>query len=137
MLRATAGAPEPGGIDQEVGSRAHRLVAADVELETRRRPARQQRRVEREQRAGVLGVALQRQHEGMAVDDAGRRRQQRRAQFSAGSSARAASPDKDLEVGDAVGPAWARIDCSFSVSAGVVATISLPQLRCGTPCSPQ
>jgi len=29
--------------------------------------------------------------------------------------------------------AWARIDCSFSVSFGVVATISLPQFLCGMP----
>ena len=31
------------------------------------------------------------------------------------------------------GSLMARIDCSFEVSCGVVATISLPQLRCGMP----
>ena len=40
-----------------------------------------QRRVKREGRTGILGVAAQRQHVGMAVDDAGRRRQQRRVAF--------------------------------------------------------
>ena len=29
------------------------------------------------------------------------------------------------------------ISASFSLSASLVATISLPQLRCGTPCSAQ
>ena len=33
--------------------------------------------------------------------------------------------------------ACARIACSRSVSPGFVATISLPQFRCGTPCSAQ
>ena len=51
------------------------------------------------------------------------------SQFSAGSSARAASPESVCMSVTPLASAWARIDCSFSASFAVVATISLPQLR--------
>ena len=57
--------------------------------------------------------------------------------FSAGSSARASSPDSTFMSSTPLACACARIEASFSVSAGVVATISLPQFLCGTPCSLQ
>ena len=55
------------------------------------------------------------------------------SQFSAGSNARASAPERVLRSSTPLASACALIDCSFSVSLGVVATISLPQLRCGMP----
>ena len=71
----------------------------------RRRPGRRGPGCGRRTRAPrILRVALQAQHEGMAVDDAGRGRQQRREQRSSGSSAqrlaRASSQSRSV---DAVG----------------------------------
>ena len=78
MLRATAGAPSPGGVDEQTAFERHRRFAAGVELDhCRRRLGAQQRRVKGKGRAGFLGVAAQRQHVGVAVDDAGGRREQR------------------------------------------------------------
>ncbi len=59
------------------------------------------------------------------------------SQLSAGSNTRAASPDSVCMSSTPLASAWTLIDCSFSVSLGVVATISLPQFLCGMPCSPQ
>ena len=55
------------------------------------------------------------------------------SQASAGSSARADSPESSSRSSTPLALACARIDCSLSVSVALAATISLPQLRCGTP----
>ena len=54
-----------------------------------------------------------------------------------GSRARAASPVSNCRSSTPLASACTRIDCSFSLSPGVVATISLPQLRWGMPWSRQ
>ena len=77
MPRATAEAANPAALTSSLHSKRHRRAAAGVEFDTAFRcPGVQQRRVKSVCRAGFLGVAAQRQHEGMAVDDAGGRREQ-------------------------------------------------------------
>ena len=116
----------------------HRRGAADLELDAvRPGPGAQQRRVEGAGGAGGFRVALQRQHEGVAVDDAGGGRQQRRVAAQRRLHRARGLAGEDCMSSTPLASACALIDCSFSVSDGVVATISLPQLRCGTPCSRQ
>jgi hypothetical protein len=65
-------------VDHRVGEQRGGRLAADLELDALRRGRRAQRgRLQRKHRAGGLRVAEQRQHQAMAVDDAGGRRQQR------------------------------------------------------------
>ena len=96
---------EPGGVDDQRGLEAHRLRPAGLDHDPAVfGPARHDRRRKRHHRAMRLRVAPQRQHERVAVDDAGRGRKdcafrlERRlepAGFIAGQ------PD---EIVDAVGP---------------------------------
>ena len=95
---------ETRGVHHHTGGDAHGRGAAgfDDEPSLNRAPG-ENRRFEREHRAMGFGVAAQRQHEGMAVDDAGRGRQKRPIGDQRGfERARllAAEPD---EIGDAVG----------------------------------
>jgi len=73
----------------------------------------------------------------LAVYDAGEGEEQAASQFSAGSSARAASPRWFLQSSTC---RWLRrelIACSFVGSLGVVASISLPVNAGGTPWNPR
>jgi hypothetical protein len=60
-------------------------------------------RFERDHGAMGLGVATQRQHEGMAVDDAGRGRQQRMLRDQRGFDRARLLAAEPNEIGDAVG----------------------------------
>ncbi len=68
---------EPGGVQSgrvhdQTASEVHRFGPTDLDLDaTLDDPALFHRTVEGEHRAVALGVALQRQHIGVAVDDAG------------------------------------------------------------------
>ena len=77
MLRAIADAPSPAALTR---SRHASVVGASPPASSSipfgARPGAQQRRVEGEGRAVFLGIAAQRQHEGVAVDNAGGRREQ-------------------------------------------------------------
>jgi hypothetical protein len=65
-------------IDERADMQPRRLRAADFRLETpATAPRRDERGAEREGRSRRLRIAPQRQHVGVAVEDAGRRRQQR------------------------------------------------------------
>ena len=65
---------EAGGVDEKVACERHWRFAAGFELDDPATGLRtQERRVKREGRTGILGVAAQRQHIGVAVDDPGRR----------------------------------------------------------------
>ena len=104
MLRATAGAPSPAALTRSPHSRRDRRVAAGLEFDPARcRPGAQQRRMKGAGGAGFFGVAAQRQHEGVAVDNAGGRREQRgvavqrRLQRACGLAA------KGLQVEHAIG----------------------------------
>src|SRR6185437_4328346 len=66
---------EPGAIDQHAAGEPHRLGAADFQLEpVGGGPAALDRRPADDHRASSLGVALIGEHQRMAVDDAGRGR---------------------------------------------------------------
>ena len=66
-------------------------------------PGAQQRRVKREGRTGVFGVAPQRQHVGVAVDDAGGRRQQGRVAIQRRLQRAGGFAREQLHVVDAIG----------------------------------
>src|SRR5712664_1044522 len=71
------GCGQAGGIDEKPAFKADRRAAAGIEFDSIRcGPGVQQRRVKGTCRAGSFGVAAQRQHEGVAVDNAGGRREQ-------------------------------------------------------------
>ena len=75
--RGNVAGEQAGGVDQQARRELHRLGAADAHVEAVARHRRAvERAVKREHRAAVFGVALQREHEGVAVDDAGRGRVQ-------------------------------------------------------------
>jgi hypothetical protein len=70
---------QAGRVHQLPRADAHRLGAAHVDVEAAGHHRHVlHRAVEGEHRAARLGVALQRQHQAVAVDDAGGRRVQRR-----------------------------------------------------------
>ena len=104
MLRAVAGCAKPRGVDEQPAFKRHRRIAAGVEFDAAsRRPGVQQRRMKSADRAGVLGVAAQRQHVGMAVDDAGGRRQQRRIAIQRRLQCAGLRAGKGPEIVDAIG----------------------------------
>ncbi len=71
------GCAEPRGIDQKPAFKARRRVAAGAEFDpVTGRLGMQQWGVKGQRRAGIFGFSTQRQHERVAVDDAGGRRQQ-------------------------------------------------------------
>ena len=102
---ATAWAPKPGGVDHQRSLKPHRFSAARLDRHLAAFcPAGQDGGPERDHRSVGLGVAPQRQHQGVAVHDPGRRRKQgalglqrrlERARLGAG---------QPHEVVDAVGP---------------------------------
>ena len=101
---------EAGGVDQDAAADRGRLVAADIEFEpVRPDPAAQHRRAERDKGAGFLGLALVGEHQRVAVDDAGRGRQQRRDAVQLGFEALRLGGGQPFEIGDAVG-AGRRLD---------------------------
>ena len=94
---------QAGAVDHGAGQEGDRLGAADLELDAvSGDPAALDRRIEREQRAMVLGIALQREHQAVAVDDAGGRREQRRGAEHLGLQRRDGSRLQPLQVVDAV-----------------------------------
>ena len=130
LLRAEAGA-----IDHRVDARAD-CGSAPPKCASQPPPDGHQpldRRVERDDAAAILKVAAQRQHEAVAVDDAGLRRAHRATQASAGSSLLAAAPSMSSTPSTPLICACLRIASSRSISSSLVATTSLPHLRCGTP----
>ncbi len=104
MPRATAGAPRPAALTQQVAFQRHRRFATGLDLDPAgRRLGAEQRGMEGECGAGGLGIAPERQHIGVAVDDPGGRRQQcgvavQRRLHRAGGFAR-----KQLHVAHAIG----------------------------------
>ncbi len=69
---------QAGRIDQQAATQVHRLGSADLDLDAAIHDAAAlHRTVEGEHGAVAFGIALQRQHVGMAVDDAGAGREQR------------------------------------------------------------
>ena len=102
--RASACAPRPGGVYDHTGGDPHGRGPAGFDDKPMLNGATgEDWRSERDRGAMGLGVAAERQHEGMAVDDAGRGRQQCTVRDQRGlERARllAAEPD---EIGDAVG----------------------------------
>ena len=73
-----AGRMQAGGVHQQPAAQRHRIGAADIDLHAASHGAPAGHRTEEHRhRAGILRIALQRQHVGVAVDDAGDRRQQR------------------------------------------------------------
>ena len=58
-------------------------------------------------------------------------------QASSGSMARAAAPSSIAKPSTPLAWPCLRIASIFATSASSVATISLPHLRCGTPCEAQ
>ncbi len=71
---------QPRRVDQQPAAQRHRIGASDIDLDAAPCYAAAQHGTEEHRyRAGMLGVALQCQHEGVAVDDAGGRRQKRTA----------------------------------------------------------
>ena len=102
--RASALGAEPAGVDDMGGGDAHRRGAAgfDDDPVLNGAPGKD-RRVERDHCAVSFGVALQRQHEGMAVDDAGRRRQQRPISDQRGFERARLLAAEPNEIVDAVG----------------------------------
>ena len=95
---------EAGRVDDEPGFERHRLGPAALDRDAGAgRSAGDDGRLEREHRAMRLGVAQQGEHEGVAVDDAGRRGQKR----ALGCERRLERPrllsGEPNEVADAVG----------------------------------
>ena len=68
---------EPGAVDEQRAVERHRLGAADRQGEAvARDPATQDRRAQHDVRARRRGIGLVGEHQRMAVDDAGHRRQE-------------------------------------------------------------
>ena len=86
-----------------------------------RHPAAQHRGVEDEDGAGILGIALQRQHIGMAVDDAGRGREQRRGAVQRRLQRQRLVPrQQPVRSGTPLAAARAWMEPSWSASASSV-----------------
>ncbi len=95
------GCPEAGSVDHQCPE-AQALAAADLEDEARRRQrSAAQRALQGEHGAVAFGVAEQRQHQAVAVDDAGGGREERRGarefrferlRFSSAQPAQAVTP---------------------------------------------
>ena len=76
---------QAGAVDYAAGVELHRFVAADLEHESVVHALRAPHRAEqRQHRTMRFGVALQREHQAMAVDDAGGRRKHRRRAMQRG-----------------------------------------------------
>ncbi len=70
---------KPGGVDQVTAANGAGLVAAGFELEAvGANPPAEDRGAQRDRRTGSLGLALVGEHQRVAVDDPGRRRQEGR-----------------------------------------------------------
>ena len=93
--------------------------------------------VERDRAAAILDVALHRAHEGVAVDDAGVRRMQRGDGVEMRLHRAGRGAVDHVEAFDAVDLALLEDRLHLATSPSSVATISLPQRRCGTPCEAQ
>ncbi len=130
---------QPGGVHEQMAAQGRGFRPADLHLDPRPPGARgDDRAQERHQRAGRLGLALQGQHVGVAVDDAGRRRDQRGGAGQRSVPARAPRPRTARASLRPRSPRrGALMPASLASSSAEVATISLPQLRCGTPRSRQ
>ena len=95
---------KPGGIDEEAAPQRRRLGAADRELEPAlAHPARQHRRAKRHSGARRLSLALIGEHQRVAVDDPGQRRQQRRDAVEFGFETLRLGLAQPFEIGDTVG----------------------------------
>ena len=71
------GGAKPRGIDEKPAFKPDRGAAAGIELDSISGGLGvQQRRMKGKGCAGIFGIAAQRQHEGVAVDDPGGRREQ-------------------------------------------------------------
>ncbi len=80
-----SGGVQAGRVHDQAATQVHRLGPADLDLDAAARdPALLHRAVEGQHGAALLGIALQRQHVGVAVDDPGAGRQQRRGAVEVG-----------------------------------------------------
>ncbi len=130
---------EPRGVDQIAAADDVRLVAAGRQLEAvAARPPGEDRGAQHDRSTGGLGLALIGEHQRVAVDDPGRRRQQRRDAIEVGFEAPRLRRVEPFEVVDAVGarrggdPVERR-----EAPPRRMATMILPSWACATPCSRQ
>ena len=121
IFRASVGACRPARVDDQPAAQLHRLGAADLELDAAASATRRlrHRAVEGEHRAVALGVALQGQHVGVAVDDAGGGREQRRRAVQVGLHRDRLGGAQEAHALDAIG-LGAALDLGQLLALGLV-----------------
>src|SRR5262249_54944410 len=124
------------------GTIAHRIEAEPLRLATADRglPAAARgaqpldRTIECDHAAPVFEVAVQRQHVAVTVDNAGFRRVHRGNAGKRRLETLGRSGVNDLDPSTPLSCACLYTASNRSISPPLVATTSLPHLRCGTPC---
>ena len=131
--RASACAPSPAALTtlaaaMHIGAGPPVSITTPFFRRARRAPAFRTR-----YRAMGLGVAPQREHIGVGVDDPGRGRQQRPLSLERGLERARSWPVSQTRSATPLASAWALSAASLSTSPAFTATSSLPHRLWGTP----